>query len=145
MSSDGTQFVTMGKDRQVRLFRFTSGKLHRKYDESLAVTNKIQKEQESAIFKLDTMEFGRRMTLEKELDNTDSMPPSNVVFDESGNFIMYSTMLGIKCTYDPSVISDFSSGKHLQEQSGEGARQGRGCSLSATGPVSRKDERKCGI
>jgi len=86
----------MGKDRQVRLFRFSSGKLHRKYDESLAVINKSQKEQESAIFKLDTMEFGRRMTLERELDSTETAQPSNVVFDESGNFIMYSSMLGIK-------------------------------------------------
>jgi len=43
------------------------------------------------------MEFGRRMTVEKELDSlAGSIAPSNVVFDESGNFICYSTMLGIK-------------------------------------------------
>ena len=40
---DGQQFVTMGKDRQIRVFRFLTGKLHRKYDESLAFLNKIQK------------------------------------------------------------------------------------------------------
>ena len=45
--------------------------------------------------KIDTMEFGRRMTVERELDNLDN--PSNVIFDESGNFVLYPTMLGIKC------------------------------------------------
>jgi peptidylprolyl isomerase domain and WD repeat-containing protein 1 len=42
-SSDGTQFVTMSKDRQVRLFKFLTGKIYRKYDESLAQLNKLQK------------------------------------------------------------------------------------------------------
>jgi len=41
------------------------------------------------------MEYGRRMTVEREIDSSD-LPPSNVVFDESGNFVMYSTLLGIK-------------------------------------------------
>ena len=50
------------------------------------------------IFRLDPMEFGRRMTVEKELDNAaiDAVPPSTAIFDESGNFILYPTMLGIK-------------------------------------------------
>jgi len=96
ISPDGTQFATMGKDRQVRLFRFLTGKLHRKYDESLAILHKIQKEQDDGIFKLDTMEFGRRMTIEREIDNTESTAPSSVIFDESGNFLLYPTMVGIK-------------------------------------------------
>eukprot|EP01118_Nematostelium_gracile_P000454 TRINITY_DN10503_c0_g1_i2.p1 TRINITY_DN10503_c0_g1~~TRINITY_DN10503_c0_g1_i2.p1 ORF type:complete len:586 (-),score=137.92 TRINITY_DN10503_c0_g1_i2:76-1833(-) len=88
ISKNGEFFATMGKDRQVRIFRFTTGKLYRKYNESL----QIQKDTE----KLDTMEFGRRMTVEREIDNSDNLPPSNVIFDESDNFILYSTMLGIK-------------------------------------------------
>jgi peptidylprolyl isomerase domain and WD repeat-containing protein 1 len=42
------------------------------------------------------MEFGRRMTIERELDANESSAPSNVIFDESGNFILYATMIGIK-------------------------------------------------
>lgn len=61
------------------------------------------------MYKLETMEFGRRMTVERELDRFNNKkkkililystiaPPSNVIFDESGNFVMYSTMIGIKC------------------------------------------------
>jgi hypothetical protein len=32
----------MGLDRQVRIFRFATGKLYRKYDESLAVLSEMQ-------------------------------------------------------------------------------------------------------
>ena len=103
-SKDGNQFVTMGKDRQIRIFKLKTGKLYRKYDESLAFINKVQKvksqkstfdqKKDDEAGKLDGMEFGRRMTVEKEIDI--SAPPSSVVFDDSGNFIVYPTMLGIK-------------------------------------------------
>ena len=42
------------------------------------------------------MEFGRRLTVESEIDNSDRAVPANVVFDESGHFVLYATMLGIK-------------------------------------------------
>jgi len=96
-SNDGKLFATMAKDRQVRIFKFLSGKLHRKYDESLAVFNQLQKDESvSYSYRLDTMEFGRRLTVEAEIDNSERTPASNVIFDESGNFILYSTMLGVK-------------------------------------------------
>ncbi|CAG8599667.1 27760_t:CDS:10, partial [Racocetra persica] len=81
-SPDYQQFVTMSiDDRQVRVFRFSTGKLTRKYDESLAVMGEMQ-QAGTTIYKLDDMEFGRRLAVE--------------LFDESGNFIIYPTMLGIK-------------------------------------------------
>jgi peptidylprolyl isomerase domain and WD repeat-containing protein 1 len=48
-------------------------------------------------FKLDTMSFGARLSSERELERTTSMLSSNsVIFDESGNFIIYATLNGIK-------------------------------------------------
>eukprot|EP01114_Cavostelium_apophysatum_P009190 TRINITY_DN2227_c0_g1_i1.p1 TRINITY_DN2227_c0_g1~~TRINITY_DN2227_c0_g1_i1.p1 ORF type:complete len:616 (+),score=177.27 TRINITY_DN2227_c0_g1_i1:137-1984(+) len=107
-SKDGTFFAIMGQDRFVRVFRYLTGKLYRKYDETLATAGKIQKEEDSP-YKLDTMEYGRRMTVEKELEaayqssfhetsqeDASVIAACNVIFDESGNFIFYSTMLGIK-------------------------------------------------
>ena len=42
-SPDYKQFVTMSiGDRQVRVFRFKTGKMIRKYDESLAVISEMQ-------------------------------------------------------------------------------------------------------
>lgn len=42
------------------------------------------------------MEFGRRMAVERDLEKSESFELANIVFDESGYFIMYSTLLGIK-------------------------------------------------
>jgi peptidylprolyl isomerase domain and WD repeat-containing protein 1 len=53
------------------------------------------------VYQLDDMDFGRRLAVERELDNEESGPggalrTANVVWDESGNFVLYATMLGIK-------------------------------------------------
>lgn len=42
------------------------------------------------------MEFNRRVALEKELDKTDSLQYTKLTFDESGNFLLVPTMIGIK-------------------------------------------------
>eukprot|EP00698_Gefionella_okellyi_P003518 TRINITY_DN13311_c0_g1_i1.p1 TRINITY_DN13311_c0_g1~~TRINITY_DN13311_c0_g1_i1.p1 ORF type:complete len:651 (-),score=160.11 TRINITY_DN13311_c0_g1_i1:17-1969(-) len=94
-SRDGKMFACMGKDKIVRVFRFLSGKLYRAYDESLKVCNTLQKSG-SVMYHLDDIDFGRRVAVEKELDNTEDAATSNVVFDDSGNFIIYATMFGIK-------------------------------------------------
>lgn len=72
-----------------------TGKLHRKYDESLA---QIADQQKSGnkLFVLDDSDYAKRVIVERELDRTPDTPPSNVVFDDSSNFIIYPTLLGIK-------------------------------------------------
>jgi len=98
-SAQGHLFATMGKDRQVRIFRFQTGKLWKKYDESTEFYNEAQNAG-NEIFKLDSIDFGRHMAVERDLEKAvtagDLVPPANVIFDESGNFILYPTMLGIK-------------------------------------------------
>ncbi|KAL9935267.1 hypothetical protein V8E36_005615 [Tilletia maclaganii] len=107
-SPDYKQFVTLStQDRQVRLFHFATGKLKRKYDESTRAIEEMQ-QAGTAIVTLDGMEFGRRLALENELDKLASrgagdgiacatgLASATAVFDESGNFLIYATMLGIK-------------------------------------------------
>ena len=55
----------------------------------------------TAVYQLDDMDFGRRLAVERELERSESGPggalrTASAVFDESGNFLMYPTMLGIK-------------------------------------------------
>lgn len=43
ISPDGEQFVTLGlSDRQVRVFHFPTGKMSRRYDESLKIIEEMQ-------------------------------------------------------------------------------------------------------
>lgn len=96
MSPDGSHFVTMSTDRQVRLFRFKTAKMARKYDESLQAISEMQQAC-TAAYKMDDMEFGRRLAQERELERSELQRASgNAVFDESGHFIIYGTMLGVK-------------------------------------------------
>lgn len=51
---------------------------------------------DAPLYRLEAIDFGRRMAVEKELEKTESAPPPNAVFDESSNFLIYATLLGIK-------------------------------------------------
>lgn len=82
-------------DRQVRLFKFLQGKMFREYDESLQVISEMQ-QAGTTIHKLDDMEFGRRLAVERELEKSSQSRFVNAVFDESGNFVIYGSLLGIK-------------------------------------------------
>ncbi len=58
----------------------------------------------TAVYQLDDMDFGRRLAIDRELEKSESGPrgalrSANAVWDESGNFLLYPTMLGIKGAY----------------------------------------------
>ncbi|UZJ56738.1 hypothetical protein CBS101457_006058 [Exobasidium rhododendri] len=120
-SQDYTKFVAISAlDRQVRVFDFASGKLLGKYDESLKAAQEMQaranepgeedKEKHLDVGEvvLDDMEFGRRLATERDLDASalDAVGEgvractgactANAVFDESGRYIIYGSMLGVK-------------------------------------------------
>lgn len=42
------------------------------------------------------MEFGRRMAVERDLEKSEAVGLANIVFDATGNFILYATLLGVK-------------------------------------------------
>ena len=100
-------------DRQVRVFSFLSGKLSRKYDESLEAIQEMQ-QAGTAVHRVEDMEFGRRLAVERELElpGPDGHVPgrwSNAVWDESGAFVLYPSLLGIKSElfyflYDEELI-----------------------------------------
>lgn len=95
VSPDGKQFSITSPDRRIRVFWFKSGKLRRVYDESLEVAQDLQRS-DAPMYRLEAIDFGRRMAMEKELEKTENAPQPNAVFDESSNFLIYATLLGIK-------------------------------------------------
>uniref|UniRef100_A0A1J3HHU1 peptidylprolyl isomerase n=1 Tax=Noccaea caerulescens TaxID=107243 RepID=A0A1J3HHU1_NOCCA len=95
VSPDGKQFSVTSPDRRIRVFWFRTGKLRRVYDESLETAQALQRS-DAPLYRLEAIDFGRRMAVEKELEKTESAPQPNAVFDESSNFLIYATLLGIK-------------------------------------------------
>ncbi|KAH8862753.1 Peptidylprolyl isomerase domain and WD repeat-containing protein 1 [Schistosoma japonicum] len=91
-SPSGEILAVLGADRKIRLFRFSTGKLIRVYDESLQQYSNLQQTKQL----LPSMEFGRRLAQEKELDRSEFKHSCNLVFDSSSNFLAYATLLGIK-------------------------------------------------
>ncbi|CAH8870763.1 unnamed protein product [Trichobilharzia szidati] len=91
-SPSGKILAVLGADRKIRLFRFATGKLIRVYDESLQQYSNLQQSKQL----LPSMEFGRRLAQEKELDRSEFKHSCNLVFDLSSNFLAYATLLGIK-------------------------------------------------
>lgn len=95
VSPDGKQFSITSPDRRIRVFWFRTGKLRRVYDESLEVAQDLQRS-DTPLYRLEAIDFGRRMAVEKEIEKTENAPHPNAVFDESSNFLIYATLLGIK-------------------------------------------------
>ena len=99
VSADGEQFSCVSRDRRVRVFRFASGKLRSVLDESLEAAAETQRCGGPGL-QLDDIDYGRRMAVERELEKEwgapGGAPLPNALFDESANFLLYPTALGIK-------------------------------------------------
>jgi peptidylprolyl isomerase domain and WD repeat-containing protein 1 len=96
-SPDQRLFATIGRDRMIRIFHAVTGKLYRVYDETLTTITEMQLQTTNPLLKLDNMEFGRRVAVEREFEKSDAIYYQNAVFDESGHFLLYPSLLGIKC------------------------------------------------
>lgn len=97
LSPDGELFACMCADKYVRIFRCLTGKLYKKIDETPAAVSAGQADE---MLKLDTLDFGRRMAVEKEMDAAREKDPEvacpNCVFDQSGKLLIFPTPVGIK-------------------------------------------------
>ncbi|KAF5097586.1 hypothetical protein D0Z00_002344 [Geotrichum galactomycetum] len=117
VSPDGkTLSVVSFPDRKITLIHFTSGKITREYDENLdtlsdvhrlamagdvstAAAEESEKEKPVKPF-IDDIEFGRRLVIDKELENNVNLLPSlNTIFDESSNLLIYASVVGIKIVH----------------------------------------------
>ena len=97
ISPTGKQFATFSfPDRKVRVFDFASGKLYRTYDESITTITEMQQAGTLCSEPLEAVEFGRRIAVERELEHPGIRSRVNVIFDESGHFILYGSILGTK-------------------------------------------------
>lgn len=79
----------------MRVFWLAKAKLRRVYDESTESAEEIQRAGVPSL-RLEAIDFGKRIHTEKLVEADESAPRPNAVFDNSGNFLIYPTILGIK-------------------------------------------------
>eukprot|EP00928_Gymnodinium_smaydae_P086927 TRINITY_DN71310_c0_g1_i1.p1 TRINITY_DN71310_c0_g1~~TRINITY_DN71310_c0_g1_i1.p1 ORF type:complete len:679 (-),score=184.72 TRINITY_DN71310_c0_g1_i1:78-2114(-) len=96
ISADGTLFVLTCDDGRLRVFRFATAKMVRAYDESLEMFTAAQSDPNMADLHLDRFDFGRRVAVEKEMRKSKELMLQQACFDESGNFLVYTSMVGVK-------------------------------------------------
>lgn len=88
-SPDFETFVSISyPDNCIRLFDFKSGKLLKSYDESIKA---YEKNETNIQLKLINSE--RKLYID---DPEDILKQGNIIFDESGKFLLFGTLLGIK-------------------------------------------------
>ncbi|KAI3331911.1 hypothetical protein HD806DRAFT_173718 [Xylariaceae sp. AK1471] len=116
ISPTGHQFVSFSlPDRKIRIFEFATAKLYRTYDESLQAIEEMQ-QAGTAAQKLDDIDFGRRLAAEREMESGPLRNNVNVIFDESGHFILYGSLVGVKVlnTFTNQVVKVFGKDEHLR-------------------------------
>ncbi|KAF7894611.1 uncharacterized protein EAF01_010061 [Botrytis porri] len=116
ISPSGSQFATVSfPDRKVRVFDFPTGKLYRTYDESLQVIEEMQ-QAGTSLKKLEDLEFGRRLATEREIETPTLRNKANVIFDETGHFIIYGSILGAKVlnTYTNRVVKVYGGDENFR-------------------------------
>ncbi|EMR70678.1 putative cyclophilin-type peptidyl-prolyl cis-trans isomerase protein [Eutypa lata UCREL1] len=116
ISPSGHQFVTYSfPDRKIRLFEFGTAKLYRTYDESLQVIEEMQ-QAGTSMQKLDDVDFGRRLAAEREIESPLIRNKVNVIFDESGHFILYGSIVGVKVlnTFTNQVVKVYGKDENLR-------------------------------
>lgn len=96
ISANGKRFAVITSDSKIVVFNFQTGKKIREYDESLQAQLEMQSGG-TAVFTPDEVEFGRRMATDRHLaENQSLFGQQNVIFDHSGHYLLYPTLLGIK-------------------------------------------------
>jgi len=95
ISPNGELFALYCSDRYIRLYHFLSARLLHTYNETIALYERMQEDPASP-FRLERIEFLRRMALERELDRPDSLYSPGIEFDDSSSILIYSTYVGIK-------------------------------------------------
>ncbi len=99
INQQGTLFAVVCSDRKIRIFDFITGKTSRIYDESIEVYSSGIKHD------IEPADLSRRIAVERELETVTNKPNDGMMqgleyntctFDDSGNFLLYSSIIGIK-------------------------------------------------
>jgi len=101
-SRDGAKLAIYGRDRKLRLFNVYTGKLMKIFDETLAVYQGYTSQPTDSMVYLTKESLEKKLVVEKQLEDVwdselvtpEALP--NVQFSESGEYVVFGCMLGLK-------------------------------------------------
>uniref|UniRef100_A0A0N5AIS8 peptidylprolyl isomerase n=1 Tax=Syphacia muris TaxID=451379 RepID=A0A0N5AIS8_9BILA len=114
-SNNGRIFAAFGADHRIRIFDFERGKLMKIIDETLQ--SYVEDAKLNKNFGIQNMEWNRRIALERELDRDETtFQHLAICFDETSNFIIYPTPIGIKVRnlVTDEVVREIGKGENLR-------------------------------
>ncbi|CAN6665538.1 hypothetical protein TRVA0_037S00496 [Trichomonascus vanleenenianus] len=96
-SRDETRFAVWSSDQKLSIFDFAQGRVIKEYNESIQAEMEMQ-QGGTSVFDPGPVEFGRRVSVERDLIGGEDRIAQlqKPLFDDSGNFVIYGTLLGIK-------------------------------------------------
>ena len=98
ISPQGKYLGLYCRDKYYRIYDFKTGKIFREYNESLKYyVENYHDILKNEIYRIDKSDLDKRLVVEREMEKyIDIIPPLNIQFDETNNYIFYSSILGIK-------------------------------------------------
>ncbi|KFG58799.1 peptidylprolyl isomerase domain-containing protein [Toxoplasma gondii RUB] len=96
VAPDGQLLAVLSADSTLRIFRFTTGKIAKVYLETVDMYETAQNDPQRRALHVDALDFEHRLAAEKELSKARGRAWQTMSFDESSNFLVYPSMLGIK-------------------------------------------------
>ncbi|SBS92996.1 peptidyl-prolyl cis-trans isomerase, putative [Plasmodium ovale curtisi] len=99
LSSDGEFMAILSENYFLRIYKFRTMKLYRVYDESTEMYLTAQNDPLKKDLHIDSLDFGKRLFIEKEIKKhikNENIKLNMITFDESNQYILYSTFIGIK-------------------------------------------------
>ncbi|EPY50011.1 WD repeat containing cyclophilin family peptidyl- prolyl cis-trans isomerase Cyp9 [Schizosaccharomyces cryophilus OY26] len=88
-------------DWKVRVFDVKSGRILLEFDEhplnaAKEMEQALEKEDVNSLYFMNQVEFGRRLAIERDIERSGWMADTIAIFDESENYIIYGSILGVK-------------------------------------------------
>ncbi|KAJ1607907.1 cyclin [Cryptosporidium canis] len=100
VSPDERFLAIRSSDHKIRLFSVQTGRCIRTLNEDVSAYNGIQSDPDYVHLHIDRLDFGARSAVETEVQSlAECYSMQNLVFDETCQFLIYSSMIGI-CVLD---------------------------------------------
>ena len=96
LAVSSVHFAVFTNKYVLKIFRIADGKLIKSIDETIDTLTVAQNDPLQRIVHMDPADYGKRIAVEQNLISSSQPRQESITFDHSGEYVMYSTLVGIK-------------------------------------------------